>query len=97
VRRSRVVAAALFCSAPLMLVGCGDDAGDDDGDDDRDGDGADDGGQGAVRGGSESNGGRQVFRGNRIDGNLQCEGNRSRPRGSGNRVDGDKEGQCRGL
>ncbi|WP_162599806.1 hypothetical protein [Nocardioides solisilvae] len=40
---------------------------------------------------------RFVVRRNVVDGNLQCEGNSPRPRGVGNRVSGDKEGQCRRL
>lgn len=34
---------------------------------------------------------------NRIDGNLQCKENSTRPEGSGNIVRGSKEDQCRGL
>jgi hypothetical protein len=38
-----------------------------------------------------------VVRKNRVDGNLQCKSNQPRPVGGGNRVDGNKEDQCRGL
>jgi len=34
---------------------------------------------------------------NVVDGNLQCESNRIQPIGGNNRVNGDKEGQCRRL
>jgi hypothetical protein len=40
---------------------------------------------------------RFVVRGNVVDGNLQCKNNSPRPTGGNNRVDGNKEGQCRGL
>ena len=33
----------------------------------------------------------------RVDGNLQCKGNRPRPTGGGNVVQGDKEDQCRSF
>jgi hypothetical protein len=41
--------------------------------------------------------GRFEVRANRVDGNLQCKGNRPRPAGGGNVVEGNKEDQCRGL
>ena len=34
---------------------------------------------------------------NRVDGNLQCKSNTPAPKGWGNRVSGDKEGQCARL
>lgn len=34
---------------------------------------------------------------NIVDGNLQCESNSQQPTGGSNRVEGDKEGQCRHL
>lgn len=36
-------------------------------------------------------------KGNIVDGNLQCKNNSPRPKGYNNRVDGNKEGQCRGF
>lgn len=44
-----------------------------------------------------SNRGRFEVRRNFVDGNLQCKNNVPRPVGSGNRVEGNKEGQCRGM
>ena len=44
-----------------------------------------------------SNLGGAVIRRNRVDGNLQCKGNRPRPTGGGNVVQGDKEDQCRSF
>lgn len=41
--------------------------------------------------------GAKIVRGNRVDGNLQCKQNRPAPKGGGNRVEGDKEGQCSQL
>jgi len=46
---------------------------------------------------SLGNRGRQVFRGNRIDGNLRCTGNLPAPAGGGNSVDGARLGQCARL
>lgn len=46
---------------------------------------------------SFQNRGTQVFRANRIDGNLQCKANRPAPGGGGNVVEGNKEDQCEGL
>src|SRR5690606_19332886 len=45
----------------------------------------------------EKNRGRVKIDNNKVDGNLQCEKNRPAPTGKGNRVKGDKEGQCRGF
>ena len=45
----------------------------------------------------EKNRARAVVRSNVVGGNLQCQGNTSSPTGSGNRVEGDKEDQCRTL
>ncbi len=44
-----------------------------------------------------SNRGRFKVRRNVVDGNLQCKSNRPAPVGTGNRVEGDKEDQCRRL
>lgn len=44
-----------------------------------------------------SNDRRFEVRRNVVDGNLQCKSNTPRPVGGGNRVEGDKENQCRGL
>lgn len=41
--------------------------------------------------------GTKTIRGNVIDGNLQCKANRPAPVGGGNRVEGNKEDQCRRL
>jgi hypothetical protein len=46
---------------------------------------------------SVGNRGRQVFQGNRIDGNLRCTGNLPAPTGGGNTVDGARLGQCARL
>lgn len=42
-----------------------------------------------------SNRGRFDVRRNIVDGNLQCKSNSPAPTGAGNRVEGNKEGQCR--
>ena len=44
-----------------------------------------------------SNDGRFTVRGNVVGGNLQCKSNVPRPVGGSNRVEGNKEDQCRGL
>ena len=44
-----------------------------------------------------SNRGSQVVRNNYVDGNLQCKSNVPAPTGGGNRVEGNKEDQCRRL
>lgn len=44
----------------------------------------------------QNTGGSEI-RKNRIDGNLQCKGNRPRPIGGGNIVQGNKEDQCQRL
>jgi hypothetical protein len=44
-----------------------------------------------------SNDGRFTVRGNVVGGNLQCKSNQPEPRGGNNRVQGNKEDQCRGL
>jgi hypothetical protein len=41
-----------------------------------------------------NSGGARIYR-NVVNGNLQCKENAPRPRGSGNRVGGNKEDQCR--
>jgi hypothetical protein len=46
---------------------------------------------------SVGNRGDQVFRGNRIDGNLRCSGNSPAPTGGSNAVDGARLGQCTAL
>lgn len=43
-----------------------------------------------------SNTARFTIRGNIVDGNLQCKSNKPRPVGANNRVEGNKEGQCKG-
>jgi hypothetical protein len=43
------------------------------------------------------NRGRISITSNRIDGNLQCKGNRPAPTGGGNIVQGNKEDQCARL
>lgn len=45
----------------------------------------------------DNTGGPFTFFRNTIDGNLQCKGNAPPPSGGGNRVDGNKEDQCRDL
>lgn len=42
-------------------------------------------------------GARFWVKGNVVDGNLQCKSNSPKPRGYNNRVQGDKENQCRGF
>lgn len=44
-----------------------------------------------------SNDGRFTVRRNHVEGNLQCKGNLPNPVGGGNRVQGNKEDQCRNL
>ena len=44
-----------------------------------------------------SNDGRFQVYGNRVGGNLQCKSNQPRPVGDNNRVEGDKENQCKGF
>jgi hypothetical protein len=44
-----------------------------------------------------SNDGRFTVRGNVVGGNLQCKSNEPRPIGGNNRVEGNKEDQCRNL
>jgi hypothetical protein len=44
-----------------------------------------------------SNNGRFTVRGNVVGGNLQCKSNKPMPRGGNNKVQGNKEDQCRGL
>lgn len=46
---------------------------------------------------SFQNRGAQIFRGNRIDGGLQCKQNSPPPRGGGNVVGEGRGGQCRRL
>lgn len=46
---------------------------------------------------AEAKTGAQGFMGNTIDVNLQCHQNDPAPTGSGNRVNGNKEGQCSAL
>jgi hypothetical protein len=43
------------------------------------------------------NDGGVLVRGNVIDGNLQCKGNRPAPTGGNNKVEGSKEDQCSSL
>lgn len=44
-----------------------------------------------------SNDGRFEVRHNQVEGNLQCKSNAPAPVGGNNKVDGNKEDQCRGL
>ena len=44
-----------------------------------------------------SNDGEFVVRRNVVDGNLQCKGNEPMPVGGDNKVEGNKEDQCRNL
>lgn len=46
---------------------------------------------------SNTRGGRFEVFNNIVDGNLQCKSNSPKPVGKGNRVNGNKEGQCRGF
>lgn len=45
----------------------------------------------------EKNSGTLSVQSNTVDGNLVCKENRSAPTGGQNRVEGNKEGQCRNL
>ncbi|WP_110239775.1 hypothetical protein [Nocardioides gilvus] len=46
---------------------------------------------------TSNRGKRFVVKRNVVDGNLQCKSNKPAPRGGKNRVEGNKEGQCRRL